>query len=265
MMKNHVIVGWFASGAVHCVTIAVLAWSSATSHSVEAWPQKGGVVLQLAFAPEDAANEPLSWSICAPRTADEHPYRDLVGPEVYRRADRHGALPSVPQPLTPQKHVELPRNVRAFPPPEARPRNPSEPPHTAAPTPKRPPARFGTSGQRPQALVQVAVPVSQPSRSDLAGGAVDQLPRKLQTNPAPPYPPDAYARRQQGRVLLEVRVNQRGLVDDVSVSKSSGVASLDQAALETVRSWRFEPARRGGRPAATVVIVPVRFVIRGLQ
>jgi len=108
------------------------------------------------------------------------------------------------------------------------------------------------------------VPSRRQSTSGTAGAAVDELPRKLETNPAPPYPPDAYARRQQGRVLLEVRVDEHGLVGGISVSESSGVSSLDRAALETVRKWRFEPARRGGTPVASVVIVPIRFVVLGL-
>ena len=105
------------------------------------------------------------------------------------------------------------------------------------------------------------VPLRRQSTSGTVGAAVDELPRKLETNPAPPYPPDAFARRQQGRVLLEVHVDEHGLVAGVSVSESSGVSSLDRAALETVRRWRFEPARRGGTPVASVVIVPIRFVL----
>ncbi len=109
-------------------------------------------------------------------------------------------------------------------------------------------------------LPQVSVPVERPA-SAAATGAVDVLPRKLPTNPAPPYPPDAFAQRQEGRVLLQVHIDQRGRVEEISVAQSSGVASLDRAALETVRTWRFEPARRGGKAAASVVIVPVRFSI----
>ena len=115
---------------------------------------------------------------------------------------------------------------------------------------------------RPSAQV---VPLPEQTISDSSGAAVDQLPRKLKTNPAPPYPPDAFARRQQGLVLLEVHINQHGLVDDIAVSKSSGVASLDRAALETVRTWRFEPARRGGDPVPVVVSVPIRFVVRAAE
>jgi protein TonB len=63
-------------------------------------------------------------------------------------------------------------------------------------------------------------------------------------------------------VLLEILVGELGRVQTIRLSRSSGVASLDRAALETVRRWRFEPARRGGRAVAFTVSVPVRFVIR---
>ncbi len=109
--------------------------------------------------------------------------------------------------------------------------------------------------ERQMALASLPVPAS-------VAGAVDQLPRKLLTNPAPPYPPDAYERRQQGLVLLKVQINEHGLVEAISVSESSGVASLDRAALQTVRTWRFEPARHGGVPVSSLVIVPIRFMFR---
>jgi protein TonB len=104
-------------------------------------------------------------------------------------------------------------------------------------------------------------PSPQPSAASTGATAVDQLPKKLPTNPAPVYPADAFASRQEGWVLLNVQVNERGLVDDVSVATSSGVPSLDEAAMRTVRNWRFEPARRGNTPVAAAVTVPIRFSI----
>jgi len=133
--------------------------------------------------------------------------------------------------------------------------------------PALPPRRTAASVPDVEARpVAPAKPVAAPSEQrpgDTTAAAVDQLPRKLATNPTPSYPPDAYARRQQGRVLLEVRLNERGVVEDISVWQSSGVASLDRAALEAVRQWRFEPARRDGKPVPIVVTVPVRFSIEG--
>jgi len=110
-------------------------------------------------------------------------------------------------------------------------------------------------------LPHVSAPAQEQPASAAATGAVDVLPRKLPRNPAPPYPPDAFAQRQEGRVLLQVHIDQRGQVEEISVAQSSGVPCLDRAALETVRKWRFEPARHGGKAVATVVIVPIRFSI----
>jgi protein TonB len=108
----------------------------------------------------------------------------------------------------------------------------------------------------------VSTEVTLPPSSESGGGDVDELPRKIATNRPPPYPADAYQRGQQGRVVLEVRVNARGTVESLRVVESSGVDSLDQAALDAVRDWRFEPARLGGRAAEATVNVPVRFTIR---
>jgi len=85
--------------------------------------------------------------------------------------------------------------------------------------------------------------------------------RKLTLNPAPPYPVDAWRARIQGRVVLKVLVESSGLVSSVAVHASSGSASLDDSALTTVRTWRFEPARRRGSAVAHEVLVPVRFTI----
>jgi protein TonB len=64
---------------------------------------------------------------------------------------------------------------------------------------------------------------------------------------------------QQGVVLLTVQVGADGHASDVTLSRSSGFPLLDQAALRTVRQWRFYPARAGGLPVASQVEVPVRF------
>jgi periplasmic protein TonB len=109
----------------------------------------------------------------------------------------------------------------------------------------------------------VATDIALPSSPLPTGTDFDEPPRKSPSNLPPPYPPDAYQRGQQGRVVLEIRVTPDGTVVSLRIVESSGVASLDQAALEAVRAWRFEPARRRGQPVEAVVNVPVRFSIRG--
>jgi len=78
-------------------------------------------------------------------------------------------------------------------------------------------------------------------------------------NPPPPYPEDARRQSLEGRVRLSVYVNTEGRVQNLEVIQSSGVPSLDQSALRTVRTWRFQPARLGAIPISSTVIVPITF------
>jgi protein TonB len=68
---------------------------------------------------------------------------------------------------------------------------------------------------------------------------------------------------EQGRVILRVRVNAAGNADEIQVRDSSGFARLDDAARDTVRGWRFVPARRGTTPVAAWVLIPISFRLEG--
>jgi protein TonB len=95
--------------------------------------------------------------------------------------------------------------------------------------------------------------VLEPPRFDLA----------YLNNPAPAYPPVSRRLREQGRVLLRVRVTVDGRAEAVEVKTSSGSARLDAAAAEAVRLWRFTPARQGGEPIAGYALVPIDFELTG--
>jgi protein TonB len=81
-------------------------------------------------------------------------------------------------------------------------------------------------------------------------------------NPEPAYPRLAKKRGYQGTVLLSVLVNKEGTVDDLWLFESSGYKILDNAAIDAVKGWTFEPGRRGSEPVEMWVEVPVRFEIR---
>ncbi|MFC1824356.1 energy transducer TonB, partial [Thermodesulfobacteriota bacterium] len=81
-------------------------------------------------------------------------------------------------------------------------------------------------------------------------------------NPPPEYPRLARRRGYQGRVLLEVLVNQEGKVQDLRLLQSSGFPVLDRAAMASVRKWGFEPGRKGDDAVDMWVKVPVRFQLR---
>ena len=82
-------------------------------------------------------------------------------------------------------------------------------------------------------------------------------------NPPPRYPLAARRAGEQGTVTLRVLVTREGTPARVGVEKTSGSSHLDNAALETVRTWRFAPARQGVAPVESWVLVPVVFRLEG--
>lgn len=80
-------------------------------------------------------------------------------------------------------------------------------------------------------------------------------------NPKPPYPLAARRDGAQGQVVLSVQVSASGTSGEVLLKHSSGHVVLDNAALQTVRRWRFIPARRGDTPVESWVDVPITFRI----
>lgn len=82
-------------------------------------------------------------------------------------------------------------------------------------------------------------------------------------NPAPPYPPMSRRIGEQGKVLLRVLVNTDGSAAQVELKNSSGSSRLDQSALDTVKRWRFVPAKLGTQAVAAWVLVPISFKLGG--
>ena len=96
-----------------------------------------------------------------------------------------------------------------------------------------------------------------------ASAPVEQTPvywkMKLLDMKPPVYPPRCLRMGIEGTVRLRVLVGEDGRPQDAAVRTSSGDAGLDQAALDAVRSWRFEPAKRDGVPLRAWCIVPITF------
>jgi periplasmic protein TonB len=81
-------------------------------------------------------------------------------------------------------------------------------------------------------------------------------------NPPPAYPVLSRRMGEEGRVVLRVFVNEQGQPTQVQLRTSSGHTRLDDAALTTVRQWKFVPARRGDTPVGAWVLVPISFTLR---
>jgi len=58
---------------------------------------------------------------------------------------------------------------------------------------------------------------------------------------------------------LRVLVDEEGKSKVIEVNTSSGHDTLDQAATEALKQWRFMPARASGKAVETWVKVPIEF------
>lgn len=94
----------------------------------------------------------------------------------------------------------------------------------------------------------IPVPVAHP----------DRAPRLLRMI-RPEYPQDAFVKKVEGVVHVEILIDASGRVVRARVTRS--VPLLDAAAVAAVRQWVFAPAVQGGRPVATVALAPVTFTL----
>jgi protein TonB len=97
------------------------------------------------------------------------------------------------------------------------------------------------------------------SNADVLGSrVVPASPDNRFRNRPPIYPREAAIHGQHGAVVLVIHVSETGVATAADVLETSGVASLDQAALDAVRKWHFRPALRAGR--AVPFDMPFRFI-----
>jgi TonB family C-terminal domain len=75
------------------------------------------------------------------------------------------------------------------------------------------------------------------------------------------FPARARAARQQGTAHVRFRMNRAGSVLSMSVVRSSGFVTLDQAALDTLKRAQPLPAIPEGRPDEIELTIPVEFYL----
>lgn len=69
---------------------------------------------------------------------------------------------------------------------------------------------------------------------------------------------DSKSFRVNGSVVIGIIVTSKGLPRDVHVVESLD-KEVDQTAIEAVKQWTFEPARKKDQPVAVRVTVEIRF------
>lgn len=88
------------------------------------------------------------------------------------------------------------------------------------------------------------------------GGGVS-APRAL-FQPDPEYSEEARKAKWQGTVVLWVVVGPDGRPHEIRVQRSLGMG-LDEKAIEAVKQWKFDPAKKDGQPVAVQINVEVNF------
>jgi TonB family protein len=117
------------------------------------------------------------------------------------------------------------------------------------------------SNDIPTAMEQAKAPAQEKAAASTAKPAEKPAfkePKKIH-HVAPIYPPQAKKDGIQGLVILECTVSKTGEVVDAQVIK--GHEALNQAAIEAVRQWRFEPTVIGAskKPVEVKITVTVNF------
>lgn len=166
--------------------------------------------------------------------------------------------PPAPQPQTPVAPKPVQRQPEPQPAPKPEPQplaTTPEPAPVVAPAPAAaPPAAIEASTVAAAPAAPAAPPA--PPRIELPSSDAAYL-----NNPKPVYP--ALSRRlgEQGKVVVRVLIGVDGKAQQAEIRSSSGYERLDQAALATVRNWRYVPGTRNGVPEAMWFNVPIHFVL----
>ncbi|GEM_PF-2813396 len=92
------------------------------------------------------------------------------------------------------------------------------------------------------------------------GGNIKE-PKKLK-DVRPVYPEIALNARVQGIVIIETQIDRDGRVSNARVIRP--VALLDDAAIDAVMQWEFEPVLLNGQPVPVIMTVTVNFTLPGL-
>lgn len=168
------------------------------------------------------------------------------------------AVPGEPKPAPAEVASPEPRPQPPPPPLTPEPLPPPRPTHEK-PESTPPKVEPPTPAERESSETGATTVESAPGRPASAPQPSIAARPRYKNNPEPAYPLSARRRRQEGSVLLRVRVSAAGRPEAVSVRRSSGFEALDEAAVEAVRRWEFEPALSDGRPVASEVEIPIRF------
>ena len=127
----------------------------------------------------------------------------------------------------------------------------------SAPTAPTPPAPTRVEAPPAPPSPAPAPVVTAPSKTDVSIPASYSA-----SNQKPIYPNMSKRLGEQGTVVLRVLVKADGSAGEVEVKSSSNYPRLDQAAIDAVKTWRFNPAKIDGKATDEWYQVPIPFKLQ---
>lgn len=101
--------------------------------------------------------------------------------------------------------------------------------------------------------------VEAPPSKNATAQEIDRVtPPRAVEKAAPTYPEEARKIRLQGVVIVQVVIEKDGSVSRTRILKGLH-PTLDEAAVEAIRQWRFEPALLDGEPVAVQYHLTINF------
>ncbi len=154
-----------------------------------------------------------------------------------------------PEPQKPQPKPKKPRLK-----PQTKPTQKTPPPvaKAAAAAPVQAPSKALSQKAASSSPAKTAEPTTQLPSADAAG----------LNNKAPVYPMLSRKRKEQGTVWLLLLVSKEGMVTELKLKKTSGFDRLDQAALQAVKKWKFQPAHKQGQAIDYWYELPLKFSLQ---
>jgi TonB family protein len=178
------------------------------------------------------------------------------------------AVPAAPVPVAVKAETRVKPAVTQ--PEQTKPSTPAEP---VAVEPKRrtaTPIEIAAAQPKPQEQ-ELSAPKLSLASNDATLSSISKLPIALPARPTselvpatlisrttPAYPQIARQMGVYGAVLMNVTISPQGSVTTVRVI--SGAAQLRQAAISSVRQWRYKPAMLNGHPAESTAEVQINFM-----
>ena len=179
-------------------------------------------------------------------------------------------VPVAPQPEKPKPKTVQPEVVKK---PKPKPQTQKAEAKKAVAKPKPAPVKPAPVAEASPKAVSAPEAVAETAKTKTAAKAAEPEPAATPPvasankalNKAPLYPTLSRRLKEQGTVYLQVLVLKNGKVGQLKLKQSSGFARLDQAALNAVRGWTYQPAVKLGQPIDFWFVQPVVFNLNSIH